>query len=291
MIRCLECGEEIDPRGLTCNHCGFTVHEKDGFTAWAPEFAKSGDVGFKAPYFEALSRLEANNFWFRARNTLIIWALREYFPTFSSFMEIGCGTGFVLQAVASQFPTAKLIGADIFTQGLTFAASRVPVASFVQMDARRMPYVDEFDVAAALDVIEHIEEDTEVLQGLHAAIKSGGGLLIAVPQHPWLWSSVDDYGCHVRRYTAAELHNKIENAGFEIIRSTSFVATLLLPMMVSRFLQKKGSRGIADATAELKIPPWLNSLFFKMLSAEISLIKMGFSLPFGGSRLVVARKP
>jgi SAM-dependent methyltransferase len=275
---------------MKCSHCGFEVRKENGFTAWAPELAKSGNVGFKATYFETLARLEANNFWFRARNTLIIWALREYFPSFSSFMEIGCGTGFVLQAVALQFPTAKFIGADIFTQGLAFAASRVPGAGFVQMDARHMPYVDEFDVAAAFDVIEHIEEDTEVLQGLHAAIKSCGGLLIAVPQHPWLWSSVDDYGCHVRRYTADELHNKIENAGFEIIRSTSFVTTLLIPMMVSRFLRKKGSRGIVDATAELKIPPWLNSLFFKMLSAEISLIRNGLSFPVGGSRLVVARK-
>jgi SAM-dependent methyltransferase len=290
MIRCTECGGEICTAGMKCSHCGFEVRKENGFTAWAPELAKSGNVGFKATYFETLARLEANNFWFRARNTLIIWALREYFPSFSSFMEIGCGTGFVLQAVALQFPTAKFIGADLFTQGLTFAASRVPGASFVQMDARRMPYVDEFDVAAAFDVIEHIEEDTEVLQGLHAAIKSGGGLLIAVPQHPWLWSSVDDYGCHVRRYTADELHNKIENAGFEIIRSTSFVTTLLIPMMVSRFLRKKGSRGIVDATAELKIPPWLNSLFFKMLSAEISLIRNGLSFPVGGSRLVVARK-
>jgi SAM-dependent methyltransferase len=276
---------------MKCSHCGFEVRKENGFTAWAPELAKSGNVGFKATYFETLARLEANNFWFRARNTLIIWALREYFPSFSSFIEIGCGTGFVLQAVALQFPTAKFIGADLFTQGLTFAASRVPGASFVQMDARRMPYVDEFDVAAAFDVIEHIEEDTEVLQGLHAAIKSGGGLLIAVPQHPWLWSSVDDYGCHVRRYTAVELHKKIENAGFEIIRSTSFVTTLLPFMMVSRFLQKKVSCGIVDAMAELKIPPWLNSLFFKMLSAEMSLIRKGFSFPIGGSRLVVARKP
>jgi hypothetical protein len=45
-----------------------------------------------------------------------------------------------------------------------------------------------------------------------------------------------------------------------------------------------------DATAELKISPWLNSLFLQLLRAELVLIRKGFNFPAGGSRLVVARK-
>jgi hypothetical protein len=61
-------------------------------------------------------------------------------------------------------------------------------------------------------------------------------------------------------------------------------------MIVSRFLQKGVSHEKFDATAELTIPHWLNSIFSKMLSAEICLIRKGFNLPVGGSRLVIARK-
>lgn len=66
---------------------------------------------------------------------------------------------------------------------------------------------------------------------------------------------------------------------------------MLLPaMMIARFLQKKVSDKKFDATAELKISPWLNPLFSKMLSAELALIKWGVNFPVGGSRLVVAVK-
>jgi hypothetical protein len=61
-------------------------------------------------------------------------------------------------------------------------------------------------------------------------------------------------------------------------------------MMISRFLQKKVSDQKFDATAELNISPWLNTLFSKLLDVELAFIKGGFNFPVGGSRLVVARK-
>ena len=120
--------------------------------------------------------------------------------------------------------------------------------------------------------------------------KPHGFMLLTVPQHAWLWSPVDEHACHVRRYAASDLHHKIKTAGFQIVRSTSFVTTLLPAMMASRLLQKRRSDRKFDATAELKISPWLNSLFFQLLRVELAFIRKGFSFPVGGSRLVVARK-
>ena len=53
-------------------------------------------AGFKPEYFARLAAIEPGHFWFRARNELIQWALRNYFPDAKSFFEVGCGTGFVL---------------------------------------------------------------------------------------------------------------------------------------------------------------------------------------------------
>jgi len=61
-------------------------------------------------------------------------------------------------------------------------------------------------------------------------------------------------------------------------------------MMASRLLQKRKSDRKFDATAEVKISPWLNSLFFQFLRVELAFIRKGLSFPVGGSRLVVARK-
>jgi SAM-dependent methyltransferase len=160
----------------------------------------------------------------------------------------------------------------------------------MQMDARNIPFENEFEVIGAFDVLEHIKEDEKVLTQIYSALKPEGLMLLTVPQHAWLWSPIDEFACHERRYGAADLHQKIEASGFRIIRSTSFVTTLLPAMMISRLIQKKVFDKKFDAMAELKVSPWLNSLFSRILSAELELIKKGCNFSVGGSRLVVSRK-
>lgn len=289
MKRCLCCNACYASSICNCPNCGLVPAFVDGFDSYAPDFAHDGG-GFKSNYFLELASLEEANFWFRSRNQLIMWAIENYCPNFQSLLEIGCGTGYVLSGISKRFPRSTLYGSEIFISGLGFASARLSSAKFMQMDARNVPFVNEFDVIGAFDVLEHIKEDEEVLTQMRAALKPEGLMLITVPQHAWLWSLIDEYAFHVRRYGAGDLHQKIEAAGFRVIRSTSFVTTLLPAMMISRFLQKKLTDKQFDATAELKISPWLNSLFSQLLSAELALIKKGFNFPVGGSRLVVARK-
>lgn len=289
MKRCLDCNTLFVFSNSTCPACGYKPVTVDGFNAYAPDFAHSGG-GFKATYFSELAKMEEVNFWFRSRNMLILWALEKYCQGFQSFLEIGCGTGYVLSGISKIFPHLKLYGSEIFTAGLDFASVRLPSIDLMQMDARNIPFDEEFDVIGAFDVIEHIEEDDRVLTQIYSALKPDGFLLLTVPQHTWLWSSVDEYACHVRRYTASELHHKVENAGFLIVRSTSFVTSLLPVMMISRLFQRKISDEKFDGTAELKIPFWINSILFQLLSIELAVIKNGINYPVGGSRFIIAKK-
>jgi SAM-dependent methyltransferase len=287
MIRCPACSRTHSSALEGCPHCGFVAREVAGIKAWAPELAREGG-GFKAEYFTTLASLEAQNFWFRARNALIVWALKRHFPQMRSFLEIGCGTGFVLSGVAAAFPGAALHGSEVFSEGLAFAARRVPQARFMQMDGRRIPYEDEFDVIGAFDVIEHIAEDEEVLAAIACALKPGAGLILTVPQHPWLWSAADEYACHVRRYTSGELHAKVRKAGLDIVRSTSFVSLLLPAMLVSR--RRGRDAKPFDPVDEFRISPRANRALEAVLRIELAMIRLGISFPAGGSRLLVARK-
>ena len=289
MKHCLSCHAYYASSITDCPTCGFGPVLVDGFHAYAHDLAH-GSSGFKSSYFSELAHLEEANFWFRSRNRIILWALEEYCPNFRSYLEIGCGNGYVLAGVSKLFPHATLHGSEIFTAGLGFAASRLPAVNLMQMDARNIPFAEEFDVIGAFDVLEHIEEDERVLGQIHAALMPHGFMLLTVPQHTWLWSSLDEYACHIRRYAASGLHKKIEAAGFQIVRTTSFVTALLPAMVLSRFFRRKRTADRFDATAELKISPWLNSIFGKILDAELACIKKGINLPVGGSRLVVARK-
>ena len=288
MKLCNECGEPVDAHGRPCPSCSHQTKTLDGHLAFAPALAEKNE-GFEAGYFPRLAQLEAGNFWFRSRNQLVIWALLRYFPKAQSFMEIGCGTGFVLSGIQQVLPELRLCGSEIFSAGLAFAAQRLPAAELFQMDARRIPFREEFDVIGAFDVLEHIKEDEEVLAQMYQATKKGGGILITVPHHPFLWSASDDFARHTRRYKTGELSSKVTKAGFEVLRITSFVS-FLLPLLVASRFKQRFSRQEFDPTSEFNIKSLVNTALEKILDAERTLIRAGLSFPAGGSLLLVGRR-
>jgi SAM-dependent methyltransferase len=250
---------------------------------------ESGAGGYDAGIFEELAALEDESFWFRARNRLLVRLTRQLSKPGDRFLEIGCGTGYVLQALARECGLA-MTGSELFPEGLEFARKRVPEADFSVLDAREMPYREEFDLAGAFDVLEHIDDDVGVLRGLHGALRPGGHLLITVPQHRWLWSDADDYAHHVRRYRRSEMVERVEGAGFEVLRASSFVTSLLPLMLASRLRRGQGEGSFEELAKELVPPAPINRSLEWMLNREVDLIARGVSLPAGGSLVVVARR-
>lgn len=290
MRRCLQCGQlsSTASHGAPCPNCAAVVATQDGFPCYAPALAHESP-GFRPEHFAYLASVEDRNFWFRARNELIVHVLRKYFPDAHNMLEIGCGTGYVLRGVTQALPDLQTSGSEIFLEGLAFAAQRMPRADLFQMDARDIPYTDEFDLIGAFDVIEHIEQDEKVLHEIHRALKPGGGAVFTVPQHPALWSAQDERACHVRRYRRHELTDKLEQAGFRIVFSSSFV-TLLLPLLALSRRPKRATRVDAATGAEFNLPPVANTMLYQVLRMEKLMIRAGIRFPIGGTRLVAAVK-
>lgn len=231
--------------------------------------------------------MEQSSFWFQGRARLLVWALRKYFPSATSVLEVGCGTGYALTEFSKARRGLRCAGAELHAEGLQFARERLPDAEFYQLDAIRMPFVEEFDVVGCFDVLEHIEDDIDAMKGIRQAVAPGGGALITVPQHRWLWSAADDYGHHVRRYTRRELVEKLGRAGFEIQRVTSFVSLLLPMMLVSRLLQRDTQS--FDPEVEHRQARRMLPVLGRVMTAERQLIRAGLNLPAGGSLLAVCR--
>ena len=66
--------------------------------------------------------------------------------------------------------------------------------------------------------------------------------------------------------------------------------SVLLPVMLLSRLRQRGALDDFDPSAEFKISAVLNRALANALGCERLLIQAGFSLPFGGSLLLVARR-
>jgi SAM-dependent methyltransferase len=281
------------PADWACTACQLRVTRHEGFACLAPE-SLAAPSGYDPELFAEYVKFEESNFWFVNRARLITALLRKYFPEARDFLELGCGTGSVLLTLRRSLPNLNLSGSEQYPRGLVFAHRRLGESvTLVQMDARRILARDEFDVIGAFDVIEHIRDDEDVLAEIRAALKPKGGTMIAVPQHPWLWSPADDAVLHERRYARGELEAKLERTGLRVLHSTSFNALLLPFMLASRTIMNfRAWRHTApDVMAEFNIAPWLNRALLSILRLEVGLIEAGIRWPLGGSRFVVAQRP
>ena len=267
--------------------------EIEGFRCYAPELARN-DADYPSEGFDVTAAVEATSFWCRTR-TRIIRDVIERFTDASrtlDMLEIGCGIGGVVGALRP-LPHLRLTASEVYLQALRYARARVAGVQFIQLDATAMPFREEFDIIGAFDVLEHIDDDDRVIEGVGAALRRDGLFLVTVPQHKWMWSALDEIVCHKRRYSRADLLGKLRRHGFEILFCSSFV-TLLFPAMaasrlVSRLRGRSTDRKRAFA-AEVTLPPLANRICDVLMRADEAALRARLSLPFGGSLLAVARR-
>lgn len=286
MRSCISCRASIGPDDWKCTSCGSEPTEADGIVDFLDE--ENFDAAFSEGDYANLERLEAASFWFRSRNELIAWAVQTHFPDARNILEIGCGTGFVLRGLAMAVPGLTLSGSELSVPPLRITRERLPEASLYRFDARAIPFRDEFDLVCAFDVLEHIPDDRLAIQEMTGAMKPGGGILITVPQHPWLWSPPDEYAGHQRRYTRRGLLGKLHGANLKEVLVTSF-ATTVLPLMAASRLRLRLMRRRYEPTDEHAQAQRLDPILDRLMRLDHSLIRRGRSLQAGGSLLVGAR--
>ncbi|MDF3056469.1 MAG: methyltransferase type 11 [Rariglobus sp.] len=80
----------------------------------------------------------------------------------------------------------------------------------------------QFDLVAAFDVIEHVEDDRQVFGELARVLKKGGVLLCSVPLHAAHWTTFDACVGHARRYDPTALQALLADHGFVIEQSAVF---------------------------------------------------------------------
>jgi len=276
----------ISPRA----DAGFVVI--DGFRCYAPDLA--GDASdYPVEGFDVSAQAEAASFWCRSRNRIIRRAVARFAAAGRDLdmLEIGCGIGGVIGELRRQ-TNLRLTGSEISLHGLRYARARFPDVEFVQLDATRMPFAAAFDVIGAFDVLEHVDDDERAIDGVRRALRPGGVFVVTVPQHAWMWSALDETVRHKRRYSRKDLLRKLRRARFDVLFCSSFVTALFPAMAVSRMLARTRRRDADRAArfaAEVTFSPAANVVCDAVMRLDEAAIRAGWSLPFGGSLLAVAR--
>lgn len=246
------------------------------------------NTGFDEEAFDVLIEHEDWHWWFQSRNNLIIKLIKRFASTHERVLEIGCGNGLVTEAIAKEFPRSEIVGTEFLSAGLANARKRLPDISFEQLDARDLDGSRVFDIVCAFDVLEHIDADVDVMKAIRTSLRDEQSrFFITVPQHMSLWSQADIYAKHERRYSFAEMQQKLHDAGFVVEYRTSFVFLLSPLMFLSRRKQQQSEH--YDPRDEFNISKAANTVLSGVMFVEALLRNIGMPMPFGGSLVVVAK--
>jgi SAM-dependent methyltransferase len=251
------------------------------------------------PHFADLYAAEEKHFWFQHRGRVLgdLFAnLSAELPDGYEVLEVGCGNGKMLKVLEQVCLRGKVMGSDLFAEGLQFARQRV-ACPLVSANVYDLPFADRFDLVGMFDVLEHLPDDARALACLGRILRPGGRLVLTVPAHQELWSYVDVASGHYRRYSRIGLERALHAAGFAIDYLTLFMAPLAPLMMLGRraaTLRNKFRARPADETAlalaEFHVNPLVNALITGLLRCEQPLLNRRMRIPLGTSLLAVAQK-
>ena len=86
-----------------------------------------------------------------------------------------------------------------------------------------LPFPDHaFELVCAFDIVEHVDDEDEILSELSRVAAANASLLLSVPLHPGHWTRFDDFVGHRRRYEPLRLLAKLAEYGFAVEQSAVF---------------------------------------------------------------------
>jgi SAM-dependent methyltransferase len=167
---------------------------------------------------EGLETLQSMR-WARRYNRWLIGRIAPFIG--DRVLEAGAGIGNV---TAHLLDRELIVAADDNTGYLERLAanfSNNPNVRTAQIDLESTGDIlglagHRFDTVICVNVIEHLKPDREVLRCFFEILSPGGRAIILAPHGRWLYGSIDRGLDHHRRYSRAEMREKMERAGFEI---------------------------------------------------------------------------
>lgn len=147
----------------------------------------------------------------RRQREAIVALVKKLAPV--TLLDVGCGAGHNLAAIAQEMPGVALSGTDVSQEALALAARRLPGVRFRRLDAQQERLDEQFDLILCNQVIEHLMDDISALRNM--ALMAKKWVLIATMRGRMRKSELS-IG-HFRNYSDPELRAKASAAGLEVV--------------------------------------------------------------------------
>lgn len=231
-------------------------------------------------YIARYPELYARHWWWRARERVILDALRRAAPSggWRRILDVGCGSGLFFDRLAA---FGEVEGVDPAAVANGPWAERIHVAPFDETfnPGRR------YSLILFLDVLEHLEDPVRSLRTAGKLLESGGLLLITVPAFPQLWTRHDDLNRHRTRYTLRTLSDTLASAGFAVTEARYFFHGLA----VAKLLARAWERIVPGEPSAPEIPPYPVNRGLELGCVWETRALAPLRLPFGSSLMALAR--
>ena len=99
---------------------------------------------------------------------------------FDNVLDVGCGTGPVIELLAKKYPEKHFVGLDITPAMIEVAQSKgLSNADFLVGDAENLPFGDEsFDAVLCSNSFHHYPNPGAFLHEAHRVLRDGGKLIL-----------------------------------------------------------------------------------------------------------------
>jgi len=150
---------------------------------------------------------------------LILKLLKPHLVDRARLLDVGCGSGALLDLLSRRFPALDLNGIE---------GSRQAVAGVPESIRDRILIVDitngfslddaTFDIVICSEVLEHLPDCRPALASIVSHLRRGGHALITVPHSMRYWSRADEFAGHYRRFEYEDFLAELKQASLEPIR-------------------------------------------------------------------------
>ena len=213
-----------------------------------------------------------NNFLFR----FIIKSLKSDNKVKNEILDFGAGNG-MFATMVKNFDTSVCI--SCVEPDNDYCEYLIAQGFETYMDISEINIDKKYDLIYSFNVLEHIEEDIEILSCLKNKLSKTGKLILYVPAFEILYSKFDKKINHKRRYSKIDLCKKLNKAGFKKYKSYYVDVIGFFCGILYKIFNNSGKLN----KSVLKI---YDRYFFPF---SCLLDKMGFRYLFGKNIIVIAQ--